>query len=91
MTLWILIALYLALINLVTFAVWRADKRKAVKRQSRIRESTLLTLCALGGWPGAIVSAQLYRHKTSKLAFIYKVYFVVAVQIAVLCCAIVRL
>lgn len=38
------IAVYLALINLLTFAAYGIDKRKAQKNAWRIKESTLLIL-----------------------------------------------
>ena len=40
------IAVYLALINLLTFAAYGIDKRKAQKNAWRIKESTLLLLAA---------------------------------------------
>lgn len=46
-----LIAGYLAMINMITFVLYGIDKRKAVKNQWRIRESTLLLLAA-AGWGG---------------------------------------
>ena len=46
------IAVYLALINLLTFAAYGIDKRKAQKNAWRIKESTLLLLAAAGGSVG---------------------------------------
>ena len=40
------IAVYLALINLLTFAAYGIDKRKAQKNAWRIKESTLLLLAS---------------------------------------------
>ena len=47
-----LIAGYLAMINMITFVLYGIDKRKAVKNQWRIRESTLLFAggSRWGGW-----------------------------------------
>ena len=39
-----LLILYLMLINLITFAVYGIDKRRAQKNAWRIKESTLLLL-----------------------------------------------
>ena len=88
---WIAALLYLAPINLITFRVWGADKLAAVAGQRRTSEATLLTLCALGGWPGGFLAAHLYRHKTSKQAFINKVCAVVAFQVVVIGWLIIRL
>lgn len=50
------------------FLYWR-DKRAAVKEKRRTPESTLLTVAALGGWPGAVIAARLFRHKTKKMTY----------------------
>lgn len=69
MTLWILTLGWLALINLVTFQVWAVDKRRAIRRERRVPEATLLRLCWLGGWPAAGLSMRLFRHKSVKRDF----------------------
>lgn len=61
--------LYLAGINLVTFAMFAWDKYSAIKRQWRIPEKTLLMLALAGGTPGAIIAQQRLRHKTRKQPF----------------------
>jgi uncharacterized membrane protein YsdA (DUF1294 family) len=61
--------LYLAGINLVTFAMFAWDKRSAISGDWRIPEKTLLTLALVGGTPGAIIAQQRLRHKTRKQPF----------------------
>lgn len=68
---WVLI--YLALINLLTFICFIIDKRKAIKKTSRISEKSLLQLCFLGGWWGAWMAMIIAHHKISKPAFIRKI------------------
>jgi len=46
---------YLLIINIITFILWGIDKRKAIKKQWRIKEKTLLILTALGGFIGAFL------------------------------------
>ncbi|EEC5321641.1 TPA: DUF1294 domain-containing protein, partial [Salmonella enterica subsp. enterica serovar Typhimurium] len=48
----------------------------------RVPESTLLVFGVVGGWPGAIVGQQLFRHKTQKQPF--KTYFIVSVIVSIL-------
>ena len=63
------IEIYLIIINLITFIVFGVDKRAAIKKRSRIRVSTLLTLSFVGGSLGGLIAMYLFRHKTKKLQF----------------------
>ena len=56
-------------VSLVTFFDYRADKRKAERKQWRTPEATLHLLELLGGWPGALVAQQVLRHKSRKTSF----------------------
>lgn len=56
--------------SLFAFVMYAIDKRAATKRSWRISESTLLGLGLAGGWPGAVLAQQFFRHKTSKSAFL---------------------
>ena len=51
------------------FLLYAVDKGAARAGRERISESMLISLGFVGGWPGAIVAQQWYRHKTAKLAF----------------------
>ena len=60
---------YLFVLNVITFAAFGLDKRKAKKRKFRIRESVLLGLALIGGSLGAMAGMFLFHHKTRKPAF----------------------
>lgn len=60
---------YLFVINVITFAAFGLDKRKAKKRKFRIRESVLLGLALIGGSLGAMAGMFLFHHKTRKPTF----------------------
>ncbi len=60
---------YYIIINIIAFAAYFIDKRKAVKHSYRISEANLLGLCLIGGGLGALIGMQVFRHKTKKLAF----------------------
>ncbi|EFR9555332.1 DUF1294 domain-containing protein, partial [Salmonella enterica] len=65
-----------------TLAIYGIDKTAARKTWRRVPESTLLVFGVVGGWPGAIVGQQLFRHKTQKQPF--KTYFIVSVIVSIL-------
>src|SRR3546814_20396935 len=45
------------------------DKEAAQGGARRIPESTLHLVDLLGGWPGALIAQQQFRHKTVKASF----------------------
>ena len=59
---------YLVL-SLVTFIAFAIDKRAAMTNRWRTQESTLHLLALIGGWPGALIAQQVFRHKSRKEAF----------------------
>lgn len=57
------------ILSLAAFGLYGADKSAARRGDRRVSESTLHTLDLLGGWPGALVAQQAFRHKTIKQPF----------------------
>ncbi|RJG09205.1 DUF1294 domain-containing protein [Pseudomonas cavernicola] len=57
------------LASLVTFCLYAHDKQSAEKGRWRTPESTLHIAELIGGWPGALVAQQVYRHKTRKASY----------------------
>ena len=85
---WGLLAIWLALINLITFLVFGLDKWKAKRKEKnekvrRVPEKTLLILSALGGSMGALLAMRAFRHKTLHKAFRFGVPLILALQIIV--------
>lgn len=72
-------AMWLLLANALTLVVYGVDKLAARKAWRRIPESTLLIFGFVGGWPGAIVGQQAFRHKTQKQPF--KTRFIISVML----------
>lgn len=58
------IMLYLLATNLIAFFAFAVDKQRAIRGQWRIRESTLLFWCLIGGSVGGLMGMYLLRHKT---------------------------
>ena len=75
------LAMWFLLINMLTLVMYGADKMAARKGMRRVPEATLLVFGVTGGWPGAIVGQQLFRHKTQKQPF--KTYFIISVIVNV--------
>ena len=65
--------IYLATVNLFTFALYGIDKLKAKRHAWRVPEATLLGLAAVGGSAGALLAMRTFHHKTLHLKFKYGV------------------
>lgn len=75
---------YAAGISTATIALYGYDKRAAAKNRLRVPEKVLHGLALLGGSPAALLSQQLFRHKTSKASFRIWFWLIVVVQLAVI-------
>ena len=74
--------LYLAAVNVVAFAVYGADKRRAKKGKRRVPEKTLFLLAAIGGSVGALAGMYAFRHKTRHWYFVWGIPAILAAQMA---------
>jgi uncharacterized membrane protein YsdA (DUF1294 family) len=63
------LTLYYFILSGFTFLIYGLDKLLALNEKRRVREKTLLVLALIGGWPGAYVGQQVFRHKISKQIF----------------------
>ena len=75
-----LLLYYLLIINAAGFLLMLVDKWKAKKNRWRVRESTLLSIAALGGSIGSLAGMYLFRHKTQHLKFTLGVPLILAAQ-----------
>lgn len=73
--------MWFLLTNVLTLAIYGVDKLAARKAWRRVPESTLLVFGVVGGWAGAIVGQQLFRHKTQKQPF--KTWFIASVFVSI--------
>ena len=53
----------------VAFLLYWSDKRKAREDSWRTPENVLHAVELAGGWPGALIAQQVFRHKTRKQPF----------------------
>ena len=74
--------IYLAAVNLIAFAVYGADKRRAKKERRRVPEKTLFLLALIGGSVGAWAGMYTFRHKTRHWYFVWGIPAILVIQIA---------
>ncbi len=58
-----------AIVSMLAYYFYWDDKRRAQTGEWRIPEANLHLWALVGGWPGALIAQQQFRHKTKKLAF----------------------
>lgn len=76
--------IYIFVINLYTYLLFFVDKQKAKKESRRISEYDLLKFSLMGGVVGALIGMKMFRHKTQKKEFYYRVYIILAIYILVI-------
>ncbi|MFH1667434.1 MAG: DUF1294 domain-containing protein [Candidatus Komeilibacteria bacterium] len=68
---WILVVY--AIINIISFSLTIADKKRSISNDKRIRESYLLFWAIAFGAAGVMLAMFLVRHKTLKWPFFFGV------------------
>ncbi len=79
--LWIVIAVYLIIINLTAFIMYGLDKQKAVRHKWRISERVLIGVAAFGGSVGALLGMRVFHHKTKHMKFVIGVPAIIVIQV----------
>ncbi len=72
--------------NLIAFALYGIDKRRAKQGAWRISEYTLLLVALLGGSLGALLGMRYFRHKTRHRKFRYGVPLILLLQLGLGLC-----
>lgn len=65
----IVFMLYIIVMNVTSFHLYRSDKQRAERGEFRIPEAVLLGVAFLGGALGAFCAMHEYRHKTLHTSF----------------------
>ena len=60
---------YIAVMSIIAFLMYGADKMLAMKQKWRISEALLLLIALVGGSMGALLGMIVFRHKTHHLKF----------------------
>jgi len=79
---------YIAVVSLILCILMYIDKKRAIRKEWRIKENTLFTLAILGGALGGVLGMYLFRHKTKHNLFAFgfpllaaiHVYLIVTIQ-----------
>lgn len=72
---------YFFLVNCIAFILIAYDKQLAIRNKNRISEKALLIWVALGGTIGSSLAMSIFRHKTSKKSYLWKLAGIVILQI----------
>lgn len=73
--------IWLIIINIITFAVFGIDKKKAIDGKFRISELTLFVLSILGGSLGGFIAMHTFHHKTKKWYFKFGIPLILIAQV----------
>lgn len=79
---YIILGVYLFLINLLALVLTVYDKKAAIKNKQRIRERTLLVVAAMGGSFTMLITMRRIRHKTKHKQFMVGIPVIIVLQIA---------
>ncbi|MBO4309645.1 MAG: DUF1294 domain-containing protein [Lachnospiraceae bacterium] len=78
---WVIIIIYLAVVNLLGLILMGVDKSRAKRRKWRVPEATLFLVAAIGGSLGSIAGMYIFRHKTKHLYFVIGMPLILVIQI----------
>jgi uncharacterized membrane protein YsdA (DUF1294 family) len=76
---WVPMTAY-GVVSAVAFLLYWSDKRKARADAWRTPENILHAVELAGGWPGALLAQQVFRHKTRKVSFQVVFWFIVVLH-----------
>ncbi|ETI88666.1 DUF1294 domain-containing protein [Clostridium butyricum] len=76
-----IIFLYLIVINICGFLIMFIDKNRAVHKEWRIPEKTLMFLSLIGGSIGMFAGMHIFRHKTKHIKFTLGVPFIFIIEL----------
>lgn len=79
-----IIIMYLIFINFIGFSIMLIDKNRAIHKEWRVREKTLIGISIIGGSVGMLLGMHVFRHKTKHLKFTIGVPFIFILQLVLL-------
>lgn len=79
----LLVGVLYLLFSVLAFVAYEKDKSAAKTKQWRVPENTLHALALCGGWLGAAVAQEQFRHKTQKTSFLLVFWLTVVLNLMV--------
>lgn len=76
-----ILIIYLLIINFTGFFIMFIDKSRAIHKEWRISEKTLIFISILGGSIGMFAGMHAFRHKTKHLKFTLGVPIIFIIEI----------
>jgi uncharacterized membrane protein YsdA (DUF1294 family)/cold shock CspA family protein len=77
----LLLGIYLGA-SALSYLMYGWDKSAAQNDRRRVPEGNLHLADLLGGWPGALIAQQRFRHKTKKQSFLFVFWLTVFINLA---------
>jgi uncharacterized membrane protein YsdA (DUF1294 family) len=74
---------FFLILNGIAFTLIAYDKHLAKAQKQRISERTLLSFVFFGGTIGSGLAMLIFRHKTSKTAYLWKFWGILFIQILI--------
>jgi uncharacterized membrane protein YsdA (DUF1294 family) len=74
---------YFLILNGIAFTIMGYDKHLAKTQKQRISERTLLSFVLFGGTIGSGLAMLVFRHKTSKISYLWKFFGIILIQILI--------
>jgi uncharacterized membrane protein YsdA (DUF1294 family) len=74
------VPVFYAAASVATAIAYHLDKSAAERHAWRTSERTLHVMAVMGGWPGALVAREVFRHKSRKLSFRFLFWTAVALN-----------
>ncbi|MGN2370513.1 DUF1294 domain-containing protein [Clostridium cagae] len=88
-----IVLIYLLFINFIGFCIMLIDKNRAIHKEWRVPEKTLIGISIIGGSIGMLLGMFTFRHKTKHLKFLLGIPVIMIIQfyIVIYLCNYVRL
>lgn len=75
---------YLLITNFIGFIIMLIDKQRAIHKEWRISEKTLIGISIIGGSIGMLLGMSSFRHKTKHIKFKLGIPLILLVQIVLI-------